>query len=751
MGGSWFPETYKTEKWRPPELSALPSWAGVKRLGLDCETKDTDLQALGPGVRRPGNYMVGVSFAIEDGPKHYLPFAHEGGDNLPKENVLAYLKDQFKTFDGDVVGANLPYDLDWLWEAGILMPKVHRFRDVQVADPLIYELHDKYSLEAICERWGIPGKNEDALREAAGQMKLDPKRDLWKLPSRHVGAYAEDDAERPLKILREQEKRIEADGIEECWDMECRVLPVLLRMQRRGVRVDEARLDRIEEWTKIREAEYLDIVKRETGVTIPVGQLMNVDLLARALRAADLPVGTNTKGDSVTKELLATLDHPVAKAITKARQVSTLRTTFVAGTRKHLTYHTGEARLHCTFNQIRKTDDEGDSSGVAYGRLSASHPNMQNQPGNSRFSGDNEVGPMWRSIYMAEHGQMWCANDLKQQEPKWSFHYGAILEELGIEGVTGAVELCKRLTADPSLDTYEPIVQVAGVPRPTAKIMWLARCYGQGDGTLCEGLGLPTCEVTFHKGIYNRALNNGDNKYEAKRKAVVRVDSPEGQEAIASGSFTWKGAGDEGAVIIEKFDTEMPFLRVCADIAKQKANEVGYVKLLSGRRCHFEKSDKGRGYEWTHKAFNRIIQGTSAEQTKRIMLAVAETEFEAGMILQVHDELDFSLDSVEAALACADVMKSAVPMKVPTVVDTECGPSWGESMGVEYKDAQGKKQKTTYRWGMKIVNGEPVQFKDILDAKGPTPADAPPSDDLQLIPGGQADGRKFLNRAKVTT
>lgn len=715
-GGSWFPEVHKTAAWRPPEMADLPSsWAGVKRLGLDCETKDTDLVALGPGVRRPDNYVVGFSFAIEGGPKHYLPIRHEGGDNMPAENVIAYLKDQFKTFDGDVVGANLPYDLDWMWEMGIEMPRVHRFRDVQVADPLIYELHDHYSLEAICERWGIPGKNEEALREAARQMKLDAKKDLWRMPARHVGVYGEDDAERPLLILREQEKRIEDEGIAECWDMECQVLPVLLRMQRRGVRVDVDRLDRIEEWTKRREAEYLEVVRKETGVAIPVGQIMNVDLLARALRAAELPVGTNSKGDSVTKDLLQTLDHPVAVAITKARQVSTLRTTFVAGTRKHLTFNTGEARLHCNFNQIRKTDDDGSSSGVAYGRLSASHPNMQNQPGNSRFSGDNEVGPMWRSIYLPERGHLWCANDLKQQEPKWSFHYGAILEELGIEGVHGAVELCKRLTADPTMDTYEPIVEVAGVPRPTAKIMWLARCYGQGDGTLCEGLGLPTCEVTFHKGIYNTALRNGDNKYEAKRKATVRVDSPEGQEAIETGSFKWKGAGDEGAIIIAKFDTEMPFLRVCADIAKNKANEVGFVKLLSGRRCHFEAKDSGKGYEWTHKAFNRIIQGTSAEQTKRIMLAVAGTEFEEGMILQVHDELDFSLPSHEDALRCAEVMRHAVPMKVPTVVDTESGPSWGESMGVEFKaKATGKKTKVTYKWGLKIVDGEPVWREDIL-------------------------------------
>jgi hypothetical protein len=104
------------------------------------------------------------------------------------------------------------------------------------------------------------------------------------------------------------------------------------------------------------------------------------------------------------------------------------------------------------------------------------------------------------------------------------------------------------------------------------------------------------------------------------------------------GAFSWKGAGPEGQIIIDKFDKEMSFLKVAAKLAKNRANELGYVKLLSGRRCHFEPTDpsnprpytwndKGSGYEWCHKAFNRIIQGTSAEQTKRIMLALDDAGY----------------------------------------------------------------------------------------------------------------------------
>lgn len=716
-GGSYYPECYKTALWRPPRMADLPSsWAGVKRLGIDTETKDPDLSELGPGVRRPDTFICGYSFAIEGGPQFYLPTRHEGGGNMEEgeEQVERYLTDQFKNFDGDLVGANLPYDLDWMWEYGIHMPKVRRFYDIQIADPLIYELHQSYSLENVAKRWGFEGKDEEQLREAARQLRLHPKKDIWRMNSRFVGEYGEVDARRPLEVLRAQEAVIEEKELGRCWDMESRLLPVLVRMTRRGIPVNLDRLAKVEEWTKRQEQAQYDIIKAETGIAIPVGHSQDVDLLSRVLRIAGLDdlIGTTDKTgkDSVTKDTLGTNKHPVAQAIIKARQVATIRTTFVNGTRRHLIGN----RIHCSFNQIKRTDDDDSESGVRYGRLSASHPNMQNQPGNSRFSGDNMIGPMWRSIY-GDDEHLWCSNDLKQQEPKWSFHFGAMLEELKVEGVKGAIEVCNRLIADPSMDTYMPIVEVAKVKRATAKVMWLARCYGQGDGTLCEALGLPTCMVTFSNARFREGLGDlGMDKYAAKRYAVVPVDSPEGQEARAKGSFEWKGAGVEGTKIIATFDNEMPFLKVCADIAKEQANKNGFVKLISKRRCNFELV--GNKYEWTHKAFNRIVQGSAAEQTKEITLAVSDAGYDEMLHLQVHDELDFLLPKAEPQLGreIAEVMKHAVPMRVPTVVDTEIGPSWGESMGVEYKDADGKTQKPTYVWGMRIIGTSVEHHDDIL-------------------------------------
>jgi DNA polymerase I-like protein with 3'-5' exonuclease and polymerase domains len=732
-GANPLPQYMGNISWRPPSLESLVPWRGAKRIGFDFETRDEGIMDLGPGVRRDGNYIIGFSYAIEDDelpvsqwPRFYVPVAHghpeltgSQDDNVDFD-ARGWLIEQTKSFDGELVGMNLPYDLDWGMQWGCDFSRVSRFRDIAVADPLLYELHDRYDLEHISKRRGFQGKNESMLREAAREMKIDAKGEMWKLAGRAAGPYGEEDAVLPLQVLRHQEAQMAAEGIERCWEMECKVLPILLKMTRKGVRVDEDRLAQVEDWTRLKEREAYDRIYAETGVRMEVGQSGNTELLRRVLEAAGLDnlIGETATGkESFAKDIFAGVKHPVAAALARARQVVTVRNTFIGGVRRHLVGPDGRRRIHCVLNQIRKTDDEGSQSGVAYGRLSASHPNMQNQPGNSRFSGDNELGPMWRSIYLPEDGELWDSNDLKQQEPKWSFHYGALLEELGVNGAKGAVALCQRLTENPQLDTYEPIVDLAGVTRAQAKVIWLARAYGKGDGNLCEDLGLPSVDVTFNRKIYYRLLDEGVSKYIAKSLATVPVDSPEGRAAMAGGKgLTWKGAGPEGKAILDGFEKEMPFLKVAAGLAKDRAEDFGYVKLLSGRRCHFSESSNGGRYkyEWTNKAFNRIIQGTSAEQTKLIMIAVDEAGYGDRLMLQVHDEVASSVVSREQAEAIAEVMRHAVPMKMPTVVDIECGPSWGESMGVEYVNSAGKKSKATYVWGMSIQGGEPVYRGSVL-------------------------------------
>ena len=422
----WTPDS----DWQPPSLSDLPDWSNFKRVGMDSETRDDHLKQLGIGVRR-GGYMVGASLAMEDGPSFYLPFRHEGGDNLDPDQVIAYLKYQAKHFSGDYVGANLSYDMDYWLEEGIEFHPEAKFRDIQIADPLIYELHQSYSLQNIAQRYGLPGKDEDLLNEAAACYGVDPKSGMWKLPARYVGAYATADAVQPLLTLRRQERLIDDKDLWDIWNLETDVLPVLIRMRRRGVRIDQDKLQQIEEWSCVEERKALDLIKRETGVNIEFGDVWKAGALAPALEHIGVRLTkTSTGQPSIDKDILKTIDHPVAQAMSWARRVNKMRTTFAASIRRYMV----NGRIHCTFNQIARENEKGAQRGVRYGRVSAEDPNMQQQPSPDK---DPALAGEWRKIYLPEEGALWACCDYSQQEPRWTTHFAALMD---LEGARAAAK-----------------------------------------------------------------------------------------------------------------------------------------------------------------------------------------------------------------------------------------------------------------------------------------------------------------------
>ncbi|QDP65306.1 MAG: putative DNA polymerase [Prokaryotic dsDNA virus sp.] len=675
--GFFMPEA----EWRPPSLSDLPSWKDAKRIAIDAETRDPSIGAkLGPGSLRDG-YTVGWSFAIEGGPRHYLPIRHEGGDNLDCEMVLRYLREQIKGFDREFVGANLAYDIDYGYNDGFEWNQDAKFRDIQIADPLIYELHRSYSLDAIGKRYGIEAKDESTLLEAARAFGLDPKKGLWRLPGRYVGKYGEQDVASPLEILKRQEEIIERDGLQQIWELESRVIPVLVRMRRRGVRIDFDKLERIEKWAESEERKALDLIKRETGVQIGFGEVWKPGALAPALEAIGMRLPkTATGAPSIDRDLLGGSDHVVPQAILRARKVNKLRTTFAASIRK---YAVGE-RLHCSFRQMAMSDSSGDTVGVRFGRLSAADPNLQQQPSPDR---DPEIAGEWRKIFIPEEDALWGCNDYSQQEPRWTTHFAAVLD------LPRAREAALRYQNDPSTDNHDMMTRLVygdkqvdewfkndpkgayKVHRGYSKNIFLGLCYGEGGAKLCRDIGKPTrWAVTYGWGKDRRM-----EFFETQREAMsYRMEIQKG--------FVREMAGEEGQEILDNFDSEVPYVRELAKAATERAKAIGFVKTILGRRLNFERREDG-SYDFTHKALNRVIQGSSADQTK---LAICELDRAGHFIqLQVHDDTNGSYSTVAEAKEAGNIMRDCIidayPGKlwVPFRVDTEVGPSWGEIKSVE--------------------------------------------------------------------
>lgn len=198
--------------------------------------------------------------------------------------------------------------------------------------------------------------------------------------------------------------------------------------------------------------------------------------------------------------------------------------------------------------------------------------------------------------------------------------------------------------------------------RGNAKTIFLGRCYGMGGGKLCRGLNLPTVWVVRDP--------------EAGQWTVYPVKSPEGEALRKKGARPFEMAGPEGEAILAKFDNGVPYIKALAKMVQKKAHRRGYVLTLLGRRCRFPIHPETGKLEYAHTGLNRLIQGSSADQTKLAMVIADDAGIR--MQLQVHDELNFTMYDRKEVDELAYIMEHAIELNVPTLVDIEIGPSWGE-------------------------------------------------------------------------
>lgn len=635
-------------EWRPPSFEELPSWKGARRVGLDIETRDPDLgrgkgsRNLGPGVRRDPsvNYIIGIAFTIEDHRSFYLPISHASG-NMDRARVLQYLRDQAEVFTGEIVGHNLSYDLDWLAQAGVVFRRAKAFRDTMIAAAVIDELQRDFSLNGVAGRHGLPIKDEALLLEAASVHGCDPKKDMWMLDSMYVGEYGEWDSALPLKLLRRQERIIEDEDLHEVWDLESDVLPVGIRMTRRGVPIDFDRLEKTRKFCLKEEKAALKEIKRLTGVEVPVGGVWTVTQLVPIFDHLGIPVPSTpkTRKASVTTEFLESVDHPVGQLVRRARQVNKLRTTFCTTIEKHAV----NGRLHCNLVQMAA----GENGGARTGRYAHKNPNLAQIPG----SKDPELGGIIRDAFVAEKGALWASEDFSQQEPRIAVHFA--LEA----GIKSALPVARKWRDDPAYDFHGITTELVwglkkgddgyAVQRRYGKDIYLGRIYSMGGAKFCKKVGLPTSW-----------WRPPDKDYD------IEV------------------AGDEGKELLRRFDMNLPWLGEFTTAVENAAIARGRVVTLCGRHVHFPELPEpitlfdGRvtKYDWTHKAPNGLCQGGAASQMKKAMVDVDREGHH--IHLTEHDELDLSVESPKEAEQIREIMQEAVPLNVPNLVTLELGDSW---------------------------------------------------------------------------
>ena len=631
-------------EWRP--VSMLPNLLDVKTIALDTETRDPELREKGPSWFRDGGYIIGVSLAWEN-EAIYLPICHEGGDNLDKDMVIGWLKDFLSKYTGTLVLMNGFYDLGWLRVTGIKLNPAITLRDVMMQEALLDEHKLRYNLDSLATTYKMPKKDETLLNEAAINYGLDPKADMWRLPARFVGGYAEKDAALTLAVYKKQLPLIQLQKLEKVIQLEHDLIPCLLEMRFRGVRVDVDKAEQLFTRFKTEEDKHTKEIKDFTGRLIDI---WSAESCAAAMDMCDLKYPrTPTGKPSFTDEWLTTQDHPIPGHISKARKMYKVAHTYCKG---YILDHADKNnRVHAEFHPLRSDD-----GGTVSGRFSSSNPNLQNIPAR-----DPEMNTLIRGLFLPEVGEHWCAADYSQQEPRLQVHYAA---EFGAKKADVAAA---RYNDDPDTDYHNFVAELSfgkdfdSTQRKKAKTINLGLAYGMSGWKLCQKLGLPIEEYTSY-------------------------------------GKTRKKPGPEGQAILDQYYEGVPFIREMSTHYMKIAEQQGEIRTLSGRLCRFsaygprgggkvyssaEEARKALGPNveisraFVHAALNRKIQGGSADMVKIAMRNL----WREGLVplVTIHDEIGISVPNKETAQHVADIMRDCVKLRVPLKVDIDIGPSWGEA------------------------------------------------------------------------
>ena len=611
----------KTE-WCEP--TSFPDLSSYDEIAIDLETKDPDLVKKGSCSTRGGGEVVGIAVAVKDWCGYY-PIAHEGGGNMDRKRVLKWFKDVLKT-PAKKIFHNAVYDVCWIKRLGLTLHGT--IIDTMIMASLINENKFRYDLNSVAKEYTGIGKNEAALQSAAREWGIDPKAEMYKLPSMFVGEYAERDAEITLALWQEFKKEIASQNLHSIVELETDVLPCIVEMKWRGVRINEDQVAVIEKKLKKTYDECLKSVKKHTGIFPEVWAARSIAEVCEKLGVKDMARTAKTNAPSFTKNYLSNHPNRLIRNIATARQMDKLRNTFIETLKNYVV----KGRIHADINQLR-----GDQGGTLTGRLSYSHPNLQQLPNY------NDYGMGIRSIFSPNSDEeKWGCFDYSQQEPRLVVHFA--LRTPGIIGVDG---MAKAFNEDPSTDFHQIVADIAAIDRKQAKTINLGLFYGMGVAKLQDQLGI-------------------NDEEEAKE-------------------------------LINKYHSKVPFVKQLMKQTMNRAQTSGRIRTIGGRLCRFDKwepkdwnsrkwydtwkeaaDENGSGNirrAFTYKALNRLIQGSAADMTKKAMINL----YKEGILpmVQVHDELNVSITDDKQAEKVKKIMEEAVLLEIPNKVDYESGENWG--------------------------------------------------------------------------
>jgi DNA polymerase-1 len=548
--------------------------------------------------------IVGLSLCDEKKHIYYIPFNLD----LKKNEIIKKLKELENL---SWTGHNIKYDFRVLKNLDIELPLEF---DTMLASYLITPHQPKHNLDILSlEHFGVKKISYESLVGSKKNAVTLDQVDVEK-----VAAYCSEDAFMTLKLRDLFQKKMKELDLEHVfYDIEMPLIPVLARMENKGIFVDKKYLKELSVRFKHKSEELEKLIFHEAGQEFNISspkQLSHV--LFDILKIK--PLKKTQTGYSTSADVLESLQEeaPFVKHILEYRTYEKLRNTYTDALIEQINPYTH--RIHCTFNQ----------SVTATGRLSSQDPNLQNIPVKT------DVGKLIRSAFIPEHNDCsFVALDYSQIELRLLAHMSE--DPILVEAFKHHQDIHARTAAEVF---GVPLEEVTPQMRQKAKAVNFGILYGQQAFGLSQGLNLSFSEAKefiekyFHK--YRKVKDFLESQKEFAKKNGYSQTLTGRKRPIPD--ITAKNPMVRSAA--ERLAINTPLQGTAADLIKLAM--IGIDKKL-----------------YTHK------------------------EPLGDLLLQIHDELIFECpDNQTQTLAqlAKYEMEHVFKLKVPLIVDISIGKNWGE-------------------------------------------------------------------------
>lgn len=455
---------------------------------------DTETSSLSPMEAK----LVGIGFCIEPAEGWYVPCFGP----IETKKVHEHLRHFFSHAKCSFYGHNLKYDLHILETIQIAVKKI--CFDTLIASYLLNPQSRRHNLDELAlEKFNhIKIPIENLIGKGKSEISMED------VSIEKVKDYCCEDVDYTARLKELFEEELHSRKLESLFrDIELPLLPILQKMERRGIYLDVKKLEEIKETLTLQleklKTKIFSLAKEEFNLNSPK-QLSHILFEKLELKMPGRKKSEFSTSADVLEQMIQ--ESPIIEPILTYRGLEKLRSTYAEALPLSINSHTG--RIHCSFSQ----------SVTATGRLSCQNPNLQNIPVRT------PEGSAIRSCFKPQHKNWsFVGGDYSQIELRILAHFSKDPE------LAHAFHSGQDIHAHTASLIFDvPLGKVTAEMRSQAKTVNFGILYGQGPFGLSQQLHISMKEASdFIKKYFERYPKILDYlescKSEAKKTGVSKT------------------------------------------------------------------------------------------------------------------------------------------------------------------------------------------------------------------------------------